>query len=81
MVARESLLMICADENVRKYHLIIAGTSVNYKEQVVITDIKSDMQYSICQVLSIKRKNLCKKWPKKIYEYTLSQVALQDIEN
>ncbi len=48
--AIESLLMMCADGNMRQCHPIIAGMSVDYKEQMVITGIKSGMQCSMCQV-------------------------------
>ena len=34
---------MCIDENVQKRHPIIAVISVDYKEQVVIIDIKSGM--------------------------------------
>ncbi len=72
--------MMFADGNVRQCHLIIAGMSVNYKEQVVITGIKSGMQYSMCQIPPNERENLCKKWLKRTHEPTLSQLALQEIE-
>ena len=68
--------MICIDENVQKCHPIIVGINVDYKEQIMITDIKSGMQCSICQVPPNKYENLYKKWTKKTYEYTLSQLAL-----
>ena len=48
MAAIDNLLIIYANRNMRKYHTIIASMSVNYKEEVVITGIKSGMQYSIC---------------------------------
>ena len=57
----EGVLMICADGNLRKYHLIIVSMSVNYEEQIVITGIKSSMQCLMCQILPNKRENLCKK--------------------
>ena len=74
------LLMMYVDGNVRKCHLIIAGINVDHKKQVVITGIKSGMQCSRCQVLSNKCENLCKKWPIRTQECTLSQLALQDIK-
>ncbi len=52
---------MCTDGNVGQCHPIIAGMSVDYKEQVVITGIKSGMQCSICQVTPNERENLCKK--------------------
>ncbi len=73
--------MICANGNVRQCHPIIAGISVDYEVQVVITGIKLGMQCSMCQVPPNERENLCKKWPKKTHERTLSQLALQDTED
>ncbi len=69
---------MCADSNLRQCHSIIAGKNVNYEEQVVITGIKSGIQCSLCQVPPNERENLCKKWPKRKHEHTLSQLALQD---
>lgn len=43
----ESVLMICTDENIQQLYSIIADISINYKEQMVITNIKSGIQYSI----------------------------------
>lgn len=43
--------MMCVDRNVQQCNPIIAGMSVDYQEQVVITGIKSGMQCSICHVL------------------------------
>ncbi len=79
--AIKSLLMMCTDRNVRQCYPIIASISVDYKEQVVITGIKSSMQCSMCQVPTNERENLCKKWLKRTHERTLSQLALQDTED
>ena len=80
-MAIDGLMMICAYGNMRKCYTIIAAISVDYKEQVVITSIKSGMQCSMCQVPPNEQENLSKKWPKKTHECTLSQLALQDIED
>ena len=74
--AIESLLMMYANENMQKCHPIIADMSVDYKEQEVIIDIKSNIQCLMCQVPPNKRENLCKKWPKGTNECMLSQLAL-----
>ena len=60
----EGLLMMCADGNVRQCHTIVAGMSVDYEEQIVITGIKSGMQCSMWQVPPKKRENVCKMWSK-----------------
>lgn len=46
----------------RYYFPILAGVIVDYQEQVFITSIKIVIQYSICQVLPKKQKNLTKAW-------------------
>lgn len=43
-VTVENLLMMCEDGNVWQCHPSIASMSVNYKKQMIITDIKSGMQ-------------------------------------
>ena len=42
--------MICVDGLKRHYYSILAGVIVDYKEQVLITKIKANVQYSICDV-------------------------------
>ena len=64
-VVIESILIICIDRNIWQCHLIIGGMSVDYKQQIVITCIKTGMQCSICHVVSEKCKNLCKVWPRQ----------------
>ena len=76
--AIESLLIMCADGNVWQCHPIVAGISVDYEEQVVITGIKSGMQYSMCQVPPEERENFCKMWLKRTHDSTRAQLALQD---
>ena len=60
-VAIKGLLMIWIDENMQKCHPIITSISINYKEQVMITSIKSGIQCTICQVPPNKHQNLYKK--------------------
>lgn len=62
--------MICTDGRVQQYNSIIASMSIDYKEQVMITDIKLGMQWSMYQVPPEKCENLCKTWVLRIYEST-----------
>lgn len=59
-----------ADKNIQQYHSIIVSISVNYDEQIVITDIKSGIQCLMYQVSSKKHKNLYKIWSKKTHNNT-----------
>ena len=43
-------------------HFIITNSTIDYKEQVVITDVKSGVQNTICIVLNCKRENLDNLW-------------------
>lgn len=79
--AIEILLMICPNNNVQKCHLITASKNVNYKEQVMISSIKSDMKCSMYQVTPNQCKNLYKKWFKKTYKLMLLQLRLQNIND
>lgn len=64
----EYILMIYIDKNIQQYHLIIPNMSINYKKQVIITIIKSGMQYFICHVSLKEYENLYKTLALKIYE-------------
>ena len=56
----KGILTMYVDANVQQCHLIIAGISIDYGEQVVITDIKLGIQYSMCQVFFKEHENLYK---------------------
>ena len=43
--------MICADGFKRCYYPIFAGVMLDYKEQIHITRIKTNMQCSICHII------------------------------
>ncbi len=79
-VVVEGLLMMCADRHVRQCYPIIVSMSINYEEQVVITGIRSGMQYSMYQVPPKERENLCKTWTLRIHESMQAQIALQERE-
>ena len=69
---------MCADRNVWQYHPIIGSISVDYKEQVVITGIKSGLQCWICYIPPEERKNFCKVWLRQIYKSMYAQLAWQN---
>lgn len=52
--------MICIDSLKHRYYLILAGGIVDYKEQVLITGIKANMQYFICYISPQEQENLTK---------------------
>ena len=69
--------MLCADGFTRHCHPIIAGMMVDYKEQVLITSIKSNSHCSICQVPPNKREHLCQPWDMRTHESTRAQIRRQ----
>ncbi len=46
----DGIEMICADGLKRHCYPILAGVMVDYKEQVLITGIKANVQYFICHI-------------------------------
>ena len=42
------------------YYSILLGVMVDYKKQILITRIKSNMEYSICHIPPQKQKKLTK---------------------
>ena len=52
------------------YYSIFAALMIDYKEQVLITDIKTNMQYFIYYILPSKREIVTKLWDFQTYEST-----------
>ena len=53
------VLIICADGHLYLCYLILAGLSVDYKEQILIIEIKYLHYCIICQIFFNQRYNLC----------------------
>ena len=69
--------IFCADGYTRHCHPIIAGLMVDYKEQVLITGVKSNNHCTICQVPPSEREHLCKRWDMRTHESTKAQLHRQ----
>ncbi len=69
--------MICANDLKRRYYPILTGVMVDYKEQVFITRIKANVQYSICHVPPQERENLTKTWTSRTDKSTWLQLEEQ----
>ena len=54
--------MICINNFKYCYYLILADVIVDYKEQVFITEIKTNVYYSISHISPQKQENLSKSW-------------------
>ena len=57
---KENIKMLCANNLKYCYFLIFEGVIVGYKKQILITWIKTNIQYSICHISLKKRDNLTK---------------------
>lgn len=56
----EGIEMICVDGLKYHYDPILIGITIDYKEQVLITVIKTNIQCSVCHIFPDKRENLTK---------------------
>ena len=69
--------MICANGFKRRWYPILAGVMVDYKEQVLITGVKKNMQCYVCHVFPQERENLTKTWPPRTHKSTWAQLEQQ----
>jgi hypothetical protein len=76
-LGKKGFNVTCADGYVRLCYPIIAGMTVDYKEQALITRVKSRQHCSICIVLSDKRENLTKVWLVRTYQSMQQQIVRQ----
>ena len=74
---KEGIEIRCADGFKRCCYLVFAGLMVDYKEQVLITGVKANMQCSICHVPPKKKERMTKKWEFQTYELTWEQIERQ----
>ena len=47
---KDGIELVCADSYKRRCYLVLTGVMENYKEQVLITGIKANIQYLICYI-------------------------------
>lgn len=53
---QDGIKLVYADGYKRHCYLVLAGFLLDYKEQVIITGIKSNLQYLICHILLKERE-------------------------
>ena len=70
--------MICVGGFKRCYYPILTSVIVDYKEQVLITGIKTNMQCSICHISPQEREKLTKTWPPRTHKSIWSQLEKQE---
>ena len=59
-IYKEGIEIQCVDSFKQRCYPVFAGLIVDYKEQVLITGIKANMQCSICHVIPKKRECVTK---------------------
>ncbi len=69
--------MIYIDDLKYCYYPILMSIIVDYKEQVLITRIKANMECFVCHVPLQEQKNLTKTWPPQIHKSIWSQFEQQ----
>ena len=74
---KEGIEIRCADGFKRHCYSILASLMVDYKEQVLITGIKANMQCSICHVPPKERECVTKSWEFRTHESTWEQIERQ----
>ena len=52
----------------RHCYLILVNVIIDYEKQVLITEIKDNMQYSACYIFLQEQKNLTKTWPPQTHK-------------
>ncbi len=78
---RNDISVLCINNKIRQCYSIIIKFMMNYKKQVLITDIKMNQQCSICQVSSHERENLDKTWSIQMHAFTRNQQRQQRKNN
>ena len=64
------MFVACADGRTRKCFPILAATSVDYEEAVILTAVKSGPHCYRCQVRPNDREVISKVWPLRTHIYT-----------
>ncbi len=78
---RNNISVLCANNKIRQCYSIIIKFMMNYKKQVLITDIKMNQQCSIYQVSFHERENLNKTWSIQMHAFTKNQQRQQRKNN
>ena len=61
-IYKEGIEIRCSDGFQQRCYPVVAGLMIDYKEQVLITSIKANIQCSICYVPPKKRECVTKLW-------------------
>ncbi|OCK86542.1 uncharacterized protein K441DRAFT_599202, partial [Cenococcum geophilum 1.58] len=76
--ARRGMPMRYADRFIRQCYPILTRFIADYKEQVILTEVKLGQYYIMCYILPYKRGNLLStisgKWPRRTHKSTIKQL-------
>ena len=73
----EGIEIRCANCFKRRCYSILAGLMVDYKEQVLITGVKANMQCSIYHVPPKEREHMIENWEFRTHKSTCEQIECQ----
>ena len=68
---------MCVDSYKRHCYLVVAGLMVDYKEQIFIIGIKTNMQCSICHIPPKKKEFVIRLWESQTHQSTWNQLERQ----
>ena len=74
---KEGIEIRCANGFKRRCYPVLAGLIIAYKEQVLITGVKANMQYSISYVQPKERECVTKLWEFRTHKSTWEQIERQ----
>ena len=74
IVTREGIMMCYIDDKIQMYHPIIARFTADYEEQVIIPDIKSEVQCPIYIVPNCEQENFSNLRPLQTHRDFNSQI-------
>ena len=79
--AKDEFDIVCADRLSCWCHSMIADFMIDYKKQILITDVKMNQHYIICQILSQKWEHLKRVWLFWTHQFIKNQISQQKDED
>ena len=67
---KDGIELVYVDGYKRRCYPVLAGLMMDYKEQVLITGIKTNMQYSICYIPPKERELVTRFWELRTHQST-----------
>lgn len=74
---KNGIKLVYADSYKKRCYPVLAGLIIDYKEQILILDIKVNIQYSIYYVPLKERELVTRLWESRIHQSTWDQLEQQ----